>query len=92
MARTDKRYHMQVTWTRNAKLGRFTNFVNLLDMCAVSVPSAVYRHPQIGEGMMGQLCLSGDAISLLNGCVLNSLPLGKFLKCHSECHVKLTMW
>ena len=53
---------MQVTWTRNAKLGRFTNFVNLLDMCAVSVPSAVYRHPQIGEGIMEQLRLSGDAL------------------------------
>ena len=53
---------MQVTWTRNAKLGRFTNFVNLLDMCAVSVPSAVYRHPQIGEDIMGQLRLSGCAL------------------------------
>jgi len=55
-------YSSQVTWTRNAKLGRFTNFVNLLDMCAVSVPSAVYRHPQIGEGIMGQLRLSGNAL------------------------------
>ncbi len=54
--------YMQVTWTRNAKLGRFTNFVNLLDMCAVAVPSAVYRHPQIGEGIMGQLRLSGNAL------------------------------
>ena len=56
---------MQVTWTRNAKLGRFTNFVNLLDMCAVSVPSAVYQHPQIGGGLLGDLRLSGDAICML---------------------------
>ena len=51
--------HVQVTWTRNAKLGRFTNFVNLLDMCAVSVPSAVYQHPQLGAGLFGDLRLSG---------------------------------
>lgn len=55
-----------VTWTRNAKLGRFTNFVNLLDMCAVSVPSAVYRHPQVGEGIMGQLRLSEESAERRN--------------------------
>ncbi len=26
-------------WTQNANLGRFTNFVNLLDMCGVAVPA-----------------------------------------------------
>ncbi|KAA6421491.1 MAG: allophanate hydrolase [Trebouxia sp. A1-2] len=68
------RQALSITWTRNAKLGRFTNFVNLLDMCAVSVPSAVYRHPQIGEGLMGQLCPSGDALICWTGCGMNSLP------------------
>lgn len=29
------------SWTSNAKLGRFTNFVNLLDMCGLSLPSGV---------------------------------------------------
>jgi allophanate hydrolase len=29
--------------TKNAKLGSFTNFVNLLDMCGVSVPSGLLR-------------------------------------------------
>lgn len=29
--------------TKNANLGRFTNFVNLLDMCGVSVPSTVLK-------------------------------------------------
>ncbi|KAL6746693.1 amidase signature domain-containing protein [Haematococcus lacustris] len=28
-------------WSRNALLGRFTNFVNLLDMCGVAVPSGL---------------------------------------------------
>ncbi len=78
---------MQVTWTRNAKLGRFTNFVNLLDMCAVSVPSAVYTHPQIGEGIMGQLRLSGDALI----CCSKQLAFGKSGDCHSECCVKFTV-
>lgn len=29
--------------TKNANLGRFTNFVNLLDMCGVSVPSGLLK-------------------------------------------------
>ena len=29
------------TWDKNTLLGRFTNFVNLLDMAAVSVPSTL---------------------------------------------------
>ncbi len=29
------------TWPKNAALGRFTNFVNLLDMCALSIPSGL---------------------------------------------------
>lgn len=29
------------TWPRNAKNGRFTNFVNLLDMCGISIPSGL---------------------------------------------------
>ena len=33
--------------TKNANLGRFTNFVNLLDMCGVSVPSGLMK---LGEG------------------------------------------
>jgi hypothetical protein len=31
-------------WSQNARLGRFTNFVNLLDMCGVAVPSGVLRY------------------------------------------------
>lgn len=39
------------TWGRNAKLGRFTNFVNLLDMCGIAVPSGLvsYDAAQLGE-------------------------------------------
>jgi hypothetical protein len=32
------------TWTRNARLGRFTNFVNLLDMCGVAVPAGLIQY------------------------------------------------
>lgn len=35
--------------TKNANLGRFTNFVNLLDMCGVSVPSGLLRIGDIPE-------------------------------------------
>lgn len=35
------------SWPFNAKLGKFTNFVNLMDMCAVSVPSGILRCPEL---------------------------------------------
>ena len=48
---------VQVTWKKNAKLGRFTNFVNLLDMCGVAVPSAIYTHPKLDpEALHGEPC------------------------------------
>lgn len=31
----------EASWLKNAKLGRFTNFVNLLDLAAVAVPAGV---------------------------------------------------
>ncbi len=31
------------TWPKNAKNGRFTNFVNLLDMCGISIPQGLLR-------------------------------------------------
>lgn len=31
------------TWPLNAKNGRFTNFVNLLDMCGIAIPSGMLR-------------------------------------------------
>lgn len=30
-------------WAHNANLGRFTNFVNLLDMCGCAVPSTLLQ-------------------------------------------------
>ncbi|GIL80104.1 hypothetical protein Vretifemale_9289 [Volvox reticuliferus] len=40
------------SWTRNAKLGRFTNFVNLLDMCGIAIPSGLvsYDSAALSEG------------------------------------------
>lgn len=35
------------TWARNTNAGRFTNFVNLLDMAAVSVPSTLITAPDL---------------------------------------------
>jgi allophanate hydrolase len=35
--------------TKNANLGRFTNFVNLLDMCGVSVPSGLLKLGPAGQ-------------------------------------------
>lgn len=32
-------------WSKNALNGRFTNFVNLLDMAAISVPASLIQHP-----------------------------------------------
>ena len=32
-----------VAWPKNANLGRFTNFVNLMDLAAVAVPSGLLR-------------------------------------------------
>ncbi|KAK9819810.1 hypothetical protein WJX72_002684 [[Myrmecia] bisecta] len=34
----------KVSWGRNANLGRFTNFANLLDLCGLAVPSGLLRH------------------------------------------------
>jgi allophanate hydrolase len=39
--------------TKNANLGRFTNFVNLLDMCGVSVPSTVLKLGPENEAAAG---------------------------------------
>jgi allophanate hydrolase len=33
----------QPSWPLNAKNGRFTNFVNLLDMCGIAIPQALLR-------------------------------------------------
>ena len=32
-----------MSWQRNGNLGRFTNFVNLQDMCGIAVPSGILR-------------------------------------------------
>lgn len=36
-----------LTWAFNGRLGRFTNFVNLMDMCGISVPAGVLSHPEL---------------------------------------------
>lgn len=52
-----------LTWAFNGRLGRFTNFVNLMDMCGISVPSGVLTHPSLpidgsqGKAKLLALCL-----------------------------------
>lgn len=36
-------------WIKNALSGRFTNFVNLLDMAAIAIPSAILQSPNLKE-------------------------------------------
>eukprot|EP00803_Ostreobium_quekettii_P003778 evm.model.scf_329EXC.2 EVM.evm.TU.scf_329EXC.2 scf_329EXC:17023-24592(+) len=52
------------TWSQNANLGRFTNFVNLMDMCGVAVPSGSYAggggQNDSGSGRGKYLRESGD--------------------------------
>ena len=48
----------QPTWANNAKLGRFTNFVNLLDMCGVSVPSGLLHCPALSADKLEGAALS----------------------------------
>ena len=42
-----------VTWAKNTNLGRFTNFVNLLDMAAVAVPSGILKCEPIPSNATG---------------------------------------
>ena len=48
-----------VSWPKNANLGRFTNFVNLMDMAAIAVPSGVLRcaEPQAASDRTGAVQL-----------------------------------
>ena len=49
-----------LSWPFNAKLGRFTNFVNLMDMCGISVPSGIQRCQELSvhdsDGMPACAC------------------------------------
>lgn len=45
----EEKVAVNASWKKNAKLGRFTNFVNLLDLAAVAVPSGVLHcRPNVG--------------------------------------------
>jgi allophanate hydrolase len=61
------------TWPLNAKNGRFTNFVNLLDMCGIAIPSGLlrvdYSTPEAAAGTgatrAGRLVASGGPQSVV---------------------------
>ena len=51
----EEKVAVNASWKKNAKLGRFTNFVNLLDLAAVAVPSGVL-HCRPNVGATGACC------------------------------------
>lgn len=69
-------------WTQNAKLGRFTNFVNLLGMCGAAFPSGVVAYdaaalpedaPQAARARTAHLASTGPtAVKLPFGVTLLS--------------------
>lgn len=50
----DEKLASTVTWDKNGNLGRFTNFVNLMDMAAIAVPSGILRCKPAPSGSTGQ--------------------------------------
>eukprot|EP00884_Botryococcus_braunii_P008390 jgi/Botrbrau1/17552/Bobra.0166s0001.2 len=62
------------TYPYNANLGRFTNFVNLMDLCALSVPSGVATLPIISPAAPGEE--SRRAKILEKGRPAPQLPFG----------------
>lgn len=56
-------------WTQNAKLGRFTNFVNLLDMCGIAIPSGLVSYDAAHAPQVGKRARPGRA-----GCAWHEVP------------------
>lgn len=50
----DEKQASTVTWDKNGNLGRFTNFVNLMDMAAIAVPSGILRCKPAPASSTGQ--------------------------------------
>ena len=49
----DEKQAPTVTWAKNGNLGRFTNFVNLMDMAAIAVPSGILKCKPVPAGFTG---------------------------------------
>ncbi|KAK9867990.1 hypothetical protein WJX84_012252 [Apatococcus fuscideae] len=60
----------EVAWTQNAKQGRFTNFVNLLDMCGVSLPSSLVTLPPLSQLDKPEAGASAESLHLPFGVTL----------------------
>ena len=59
----DEKQASTVSWDKNGNLGRFTNFVNLMDMAAIAVPSGILRCQPIPAEATGVQKLSGRSSS-----------------------------
>lgn len=64
------------TWPCNAKNGRFTNFVNLLDLCGISIPSGLlhvdYSTPEAGASAAARV----ERLKSSGGPLKVTLPFG----------------
>lgn len=64
------------SWPCNAKNGRFTNFVNLLDMCGISVPSGLLHVDYSTPEAAATAGLRVDRLRASGGPLKVTLPFG----------------
>lgn len=64
------------TWARNAKNGCFTNFVNLLDMCGLSVPQGMLAIDYGSEDGAAGAAARVERLRQLGGPLQVALPFG----------------
>ncbi|CAK0787066.1 hypothetical protein CVIRNUC_010282 [Coccomyxa viridis] len=51
----DEKTASTASWAKNGNLGRFTNFVNLMDMAAIAIPSGILRCQPIAAEATGEV-------------------------------------
>lgn len=65
------------TWPLNAKNGRFTNFVNMLDMCGIAIPSGLLRVDySTAEAAAGSGTTRAQRLAASGGPQAVTLPFG----------------
>jgi len=65
------------TWPLNAKNGRFTNFVNLLDMCGIAIPSGLLKVDySTAEAAAGSGAMRAQRLAGSGGAQAVTLPFG----------------
>eukprot|EP00879_Flechtneria_rotunda_P022533 GHRR01023789.1.p1 GENE.GHRR01023789.1~~GHRR01023789.1.p1 ORF type:complete len:423 (+),score=144.74 GHRR01023789.1:210-1478(+) len=64
------------SWPLNAKNGRFTNFVNLLDMCGIALPSGVLKVDYASQTAAASAAPRADRLASSGGPLQITLPFG----------------